>query len=157
MFSYTPLTEAEIAEMRTKFLLPAGEYPFIVNHVEKAVSKAGNDMLVVTLAIASANGKMIQIKDYITDKMRFKLKHFLETLGLTYGTSQVNISDILNKTGSVILKVEKGESDSQGGFFPDKNVVRDYAHADAKAPAAPGNITLVQPAVKHAFDDDIKF
>jgi len=152
MFSFNPLTDEDIREYETRNLLKAGEYPFVVTHIDMATSKTGNAMLVVTLSIADEMGKLYIIKDYLTDKMRFKLKHFCETLGFAeeYRTGNLPLNAVIGKTGSVNLIVEKGAAKPEGGFYRDRNAVKDYIK-----PVAVKNIQLMQNAAP--FNDEINF
>ena len=51
---FTPMTEAEIVSAS---LLEAGEYPFEVLAASEEISKAGNEMIRVKLAVFGPNGQ----------------------------------------------------------------------------------------------------
>ena len=73
----------EASEEREFTLLPVGEYEFIVAKFEKAISKAGSNMAVLTLDVQSDDGHYpIFDRLVLTTKMQWKLSQFFECIGL---------------------------------------------------------------------------
>ena len=73
----------EATEEREFTLLPVGEYEFIVAKFEKAISKSGSNMAVLTLDVQSDEGHCpIFDRLVLTTKMQWKLSQFFECLGL---------------------------------------------------------------------------
>ena len=115
---FTPMTEAEIVSAS---LLEAGEYPFEVLAASEEISKAGNEMIRVKLAVFGPNGQQAHVYDYLMEKMAFKLRHFCETTGLIakYEAGTLGELDCAGKTGRVKLAVEPAN-----GKYDAKNVVK---------------------------------
>ena len=68
----------EASEEREFTLLPVGEYEFIVAKFEKAISKAGNNMAVLTLDVQSDKGHYpIFDRLVLAKECKWKLSQFL--------------------------------------------------------------------------------
>ncbi len=117
---FTPMTEAEIVSAS---LLEAGEYPFEVLAASEEISKAGNEMIRVKLAVFGPNGQQAHVYDYLMEKMAFKLRRFCETTGLLakYEAGTLGELDCEGKKGTVKIAIE-----SANGKYNAKNVVKDY-------------------------------
>ena len=141
---FTPMTEAEIVSAS---LLEAGEYPFEVLAASEEISKAGNEMIRVKLAVFGPNGQQAHVYDYLMEKMAFKLRHFCETTGLIakYEAGTLGELDCAGKTGRVKLAVEPAN-----GKYDAKNVVKDYVK-----PAPVPNAAQAAPQNGIPFNDDI--
>lgn len=126
----TPKTENEISQSN---LLPEGVYHFEVTNASDKVSKSGNDMIELKLRIALQDGSQRVLTDYLLDAMSFKLRHFCVCAGLLekYNAGQLLAYDCIGKTGMVHIIVQKGKEKPDGGFYPDKNSVRDYQQPDS--------------------------
>ena len=85
-----------------------GIYDFEFTDATDDVSKAGNEMIVVTLAVYNDQGEKRKVKDYIVEAMSHKLKHACETCGLgpQYERGEVESFDLLNRSGKVKLGVK---------------------------------------------------
>lgn len=132
MFSFKALSEEQIQEERNKArgLMPVGTYPFQVKNIEAQISNSNNPMLKVTLLFKYEGSERIVV-DYLltTTKMIFKLKHFLESIGLgaQYESETVHPEMCKFKTGQAMIDIEKGGAKPDGsGYYPDKNKVKDY-------------------------------
>lgn len=114
-----PKTEEQIRE---EMLLPAGEYDFEVIKAEDKVSRNGNEMIKVELAVFRPNGSRQYVYDYLMEKMAFKLRHFCYAVGIgaQYEAGAVTATDCEGRMGRAALIV-----DTQPGY-PPKNAVRDY-------------------------------
>src|SRR5574343_548988 len=117
---FKPMTEDEIVSAT---LLEAGEYPFEVLAASEEISKAGNEMIRIKLAVFGPDSKQAHVYDYLMEKMAFKLRHFCETTGLLarYEAGTLSELDCEGKTGMVKLSIEAGN-----GTYNAKNVVKDY-------------------------------
>lgn len=113
-----PQTEDQLAKA---MLLPAGEYDFEVVTAEDRISKSGNEMIEVGLLVFAGDAKRT-VKDYLMEKMAYKLRHYCYAVGLgkEYESGELTAALCVGRTGRVKLKVEE-----QDGFRP-KNAVADY-------------------------------
>lgn len=116
-FSFKPLSEEEVIG-----LLKPGEYAFQVKNAEDAVSKAGNAMIRLTLAVWDDQGKERIITDYLLAALMYKVKHFCDAVGLEdkYQQGKFEAIDCVGKSGRCKIKI-----DEQDGYAP-KNSVQDY-------------------------------
>lgn len=123
--NFVPKTEEEL---QTALLLPKGEYMFSVKTAENAVSKKGNDMIKLSLSVWDDAGKEYFLYDYLLESMPAKLKHFCEATGIEsqYAKGALDVQHCLRKEGVVLLDVEAATPKSDGGFYPPKNVIKDY-------------------------------
>ena len=159
---FTPMTEDELARAS---LLEAGEYPFEVLAASEEISKAGNEMIRVKLAVFGPNGQQAHVYDYLMEKLMFKLRHFCETTGLLakYEAGTLGELDCEGKGGYVKIKI-----DPANGSYSAKNSVQDYvkpAAAPAASPTAPLDLPRkMQPEefnakygidTKAVMDDDL--
>lgn len=138
----TPRTDEELLN-----LLPEGEYDFFVKQAEDTVSKKGNEMIRLSVAILDSNNREHLIFDYLLDALAFKVKHFAEAVGLEdkYNAGCYMASDCWNKSGRCyVTRVEAKDG------FPAKNNVADYIKAS--------DVKAAQPAGSPLIDDqDIPF
>ncbi len=123
-------------------LLPAGEYSFQISAAEPAVSKSGNDMIVLTVRVFKPDGNFILITDYLLEAMQFKLVHACEACGLydKYLTGEIHPGDFIGKTGVLKLGVQKSDD------YPDRNTIKDYV-AEKKA-------DILKDALSNLIDGD---
>lgn len=152
---FTPKTEKEIQEEN---LWPTGEYAFEILEAENAVSKSGNDMIKLKVAIYNDDGNRRVAIDYLMEAISYKLRHACEACGLLekYETGFLEAGDFIGKTGFLRLGVQKDKN----GQYPDKNAVNDYLKpGDEKALShhntAKGN--GYQPQVSDPLGDEIPF
>ena len=116
---FTPKSEKEIQAAN---LLPAGEYDFTVVRAEDTKSKAGNDMIKVTIGVYQQNGTQRLMDDYLLESVPHKLRHFAETIGLLaqYEMGQLGADELEGRAGRVKIRI-KEQTD-----YPSKNEVKDY-------------------------------
>lgn len=149
--NFQPKTEADLAN---ELVLPAGTYDFEVVDAEEKTSKAGNEMIVVTLRVFDDDGGARFVTDYLMEKMAFKLRHFCATTGLmdAYNRGALSASMCEQRGGKVVIQVEPEKKSPDGTkTFPAKNSVKDYSGEGARRrlpPAAPA---------ADLEDDDIPF
>ena len=108
-------------QIRDEKVLPAGEYAFQVSKAIDSVSKKGNDMIALTLAIQSADGKRF-VNDYLLPTFPEKILGFCEATGMVdlYASGVFVASDCIGREGYVKLKIK---DDPQFGI---KNEVHFY-------------------------------
>ena len=161
---FTPMTKEQI-ELAN--LLEPGIYPFQVLAASDEISRAGNEMIKMKLAVFS-DDREVHAFDYLLESMAFKLRHFAEHTGqlAVYEQGMLDAMMVIGKVGYCKLDVEKGD-----GMYPPKNVIKDYvakpgdstAPAAAPAPEVPRKLTPAEFAARHGldtsakFDDDIPF
>lgn len=141
---FTPKTEREIAE---EGLLPEGEYDFEVIAAEEAISKAGNEMIVLRLRVFDQDGDQRTIRDWLMSDNHRKLRGACETMGLLdrYDAGSLDAADFIGRVGRVKLVIRKDKT----GQYPDQNGVAFYVRpGDEKRQPARG---------REMVNDDIPF
>lgn len=115
----TPKTEKEVSNFK---VFPKGTYDFEVITAEEKKSKAGNDMIEVSLRVFDAEGNRNTVRDYLMESIAYKLRHAAAACGLlgSYEQGQLNADNMVGCTGKLILGVETPDN------YPEKNVVKDY-------------------------------
>lgn len=147
-------TPKSAEELQLAELMPEGEYDFKVLSAEDAVSKKGNDMLKLKLAVYVGQ-REYHVFDYLLEAMAFKLRHFCESTGLLdlYEDGILTADDCDGAAGIVEIEIEKPK---EGSKYGPKNVVADYISRDAvrieSAPPKPK-----QTAQEPLDVDDIPF
>lgn len=105
---------------------------------EDAISKKGNDMIVLVLNVFYGE-QTKTIIDYLTSgnpRMEFKLRHAISACGVD-SSDGVSAKDFIGKTGKCKIGIQKSE-DAQ---YADKNTIQDY----------------VEKGVLVDLEDEIKF
>lgn len=122
---FSPKSQEELAHAN---LMSEGVYPFEIIEAEDKKSKSGNDMIQLKLKVWDKNGHERVIYDYLLEALHFKLRHFAESTGLLqkYEGGEFTSSDCLGKSGNAHIIIQKGRENAEGGFYPDKNSVKDY-------------------------------
>lgn len=142
---FTPKTEQEIVE---DGLIPDKTIcDFEVLRGEDKQSKAGNEMIVLTLNVFHNDASGRSITDYLVSTMEFKLRQAADACGLLaqYEKGELVAEDFEGKSGKCVVAIDKGSVD-----YPlPKNVIKSYVKRSA-APAAKGEL----PA---GFDDSVGF
>lgn len=157
---FNPMSEDELNRAS---LLEEGVYPFEVIAASDEISKAGNEMIKLKLAVFGPNDQQAHIYDYLMEKIAFKLRHFCEVTGLLakYEAGSLSELDCEGKSGFVKIKVEP----ANGGYSA-KNSVADYIKPAASSTAPmefPRQLTPAESDKKHGLDskalldDDISF
>lgn len=118
----TPKTEKEVSEEN---LLPEGVYDFEIMEAVEKLSKGGNDMIALKIAVYGPNGNARYVFDYLleVEGMSYKIRHAADACGILekYEAGEVTADDFKNKTGKLKLFIQKGKDG-----YADKNSVRDY-------------------------------
>lgn len=143
---FTPKTEQELQAMA---LVEPGEYSFQVIEALDQTAKSGNEMIKLKLKIWDNMGRERLIFDYVLEAMAFKLRHFCDATGLTekYEAGELRASDCPGRAGKLDLSLETGKQKPEGGYYPDKNSVKDYIKSD-------GVVAKPVEAAKDEFQDD---
>lgn len=146
---FTPKSENEIT---SENLLTPGIYGFEIMEASDEVSKAGNEMIKLTVHVFD-DGEPVTIFDYLMEKVAYKLRHAAEACGLLadYESGILDAIDFQGKTGRCKVAVQKDKT----GQYPDKNGIADYLKPDAAAQTRPASARVKAPAGD--IDDDIPF
>lgn len=125
-------------ELNMANLADPGMYHFEVVSAKDTQSKKGNDMIELQLKYWDMNGKERFVYDYLLEAMSFKLLHFAETVGIEdlYESGELSAKDCLGKTGNVEIIIQPGSVNTHGGYYPDKNSVKDYLKIDSSLAAS---------------------
>ena len=118
---FTPKSQEEID---AENLLPKGEYDFEIIKAEDKVSKSGNEMIEINMKVFKPDGGFQFVRDYLMEKMAFKLRHFCESIGQLeeYNAGQLQASNLVGACGVVKIDIEPA---SNG--YAAKNTAKDYA------------------------------
>lgn len=119
--NFAAKTEKQLTEEK---LIPEGVYPFEVTSSEDKKSKAGNDMIELELRVFMPDGRQRVLRDWLMEKMAFKLYHFCAYTGLAvkYEAGTLHSSDCVGRTGYAKIVIQEDKK----GQYPDRNSVADY-------------------------------
>lgn len=134
---FTPKTQKELDD---DAMMPEGIYPFVISGAEDKQSKAGNEMMELTVRVFKEDGTFNLVSDYLLEKLMYKLLHCTEACGLTkeFESGELTAEDFIGKEGMLKLGIQDAQGD-----FPARNTIKDYL-APEKVEAEP---------VKKALDD----
>lgn len=147
---FTPKTDKELAEEK---LLPEGEYGFEISGAEEKISKAGNDMIVLTVRVFKDDGSFILVTDYLLESIMYKINHACKACGLfdKYELGELSARDFIGKTGHLKLVIQKDKN----GEYPDKNSIKDYiVPKEGEKPVKPKGSIAKE---KDELEDEIPF
>ncbi len=135
----TPKTEKELQEINN---IPPADYGFEVLDAQNTQSKAGADMITLTLGIFVGESRRL-LTDYLLDAMPGKLFHFCQYTGLAekYAAGTLIAEDCLGKSGFLTVVTQKGKlkNDGSNENWPDRSSVKDYNRGEfKKAPVVAG-------------------
>jgi len=150
---FTPKTEEEI---KTDMLLPEGNYQFMVLNGEDTVSKKGNDMIKLRLAIYDGPDMKSKVYDYLLESFEFKLRRAADTCGLLdqYNSGELTGDMFAGCSGWLKLGIQPAKD----GFDP-SNTVKEYIPQDKleKMGLSAANVPSPEPGDPGASDDDFPF
>ena len=158
---FTPKTEKELKAENERLLLPARKepYPATVTKAVNKVSKSGNEMIEITLAVYADDGSLRIVTDYLMEAMAHKLFHFAEATGNmdAYGEGTLSENDCDGREVFVKIGIDPAKGD-----YSAKNVVKDYfsKQSEARHAAAKSEKMPERPPADTALDtekDDIPF
>lgn len=141
---FPPKTRQELAE---QFLIPKGTYDALVESAEEKVSKAGNDMIELTLRVYNGEQEVL-IKDWILPET-LKLFNFCESAGLmdTYNAGELTGRSCQQANVAVRVDIEDAKGD-----YPPKNKIAGYVKRQLASSAAPAsNGGTIQGADRNQF------
>ncbi len=146
---FTPKSEEEL---NSSLLFPEGIYNYKVIKSEDKISEAGNDYISLVLKVWDDEGKETAV---FTNLSLIKLlKHLCDVNNMQneYQTGNIDANQFINKCeGKVVLGVELEKPKKTGGWYPPKNIVKDYIPAPIPSKLNP-------LGVKEPFDNqDIPF
>ena len=157
---FTPKSADEIAEAG---LLPDGDYGFEVAAAEDAVSKSGNEMVVLTLKVFDEDDGARTIKDYLvaTDGGMRKVRGFAVACGLLaeYEAGSLEADDMIGRAGKVKIRTDKNP-----GYEPKNGVAfyldRDKQSFNGSSPRSPVRMPISNHSDNQRpgdLDDEIPF
>lgn len=143
----TFLFDPNKAEEKKFICLPKGEYEVEINEVVQKVSKAGNDMLEITLTAYAEDGRRVRLFDYIVnDSGLWKLKAICKAVGIEFdGTLEEQL--LVGKR--MMAKIDLCKATDK---YPEKNQVSEYLYSGVQQTDT--KTTDAKPVVA---DDDIPF
>lgn len=121
---FLPLTEEEIMSAS---LLPDGIYHYKVIKSEHKISTAGNEYIAMTLKVYDDNGNSSSV--FTNLSLKHLLKHFCDVNGLQDDYQSGNLPPdkcLFKSSGRVVISKEAEKPNGNGGWYPPKNVVKDY-------------------------------
>jgi hypothetical protein len=136
--------ETEIAQAR---LMPDQWYEAYSMDAEEKISKAGNEMLVMTVIIR-LSGSDRKLIDYMTASAEYRLLSLAEATGnrAKYDAGELNSVDVRAKHFRVKTAMQKDRT----GVYGDKIVIAEYA----RSTAAPAAVETPAPSTSTDVDDD---
>jgi hypothetical protein len=149
-------SDKQAQEIDMNYVLEDGVYSFRVSECKSSVSKAGNNMKVLTLDVL-CSGKNVKSIDYIADtaaaSMYYKRKHFWESVGRADLINTENDRDFSGMSGEAKFKAVNYEN--KEGEKRTKLEVVDYIPRDKPQDFAPASTKVSQEV--DDFSDDLPF
>lgn len=132
-FDYQPLTEEECTKNRYK-IAPDGIYSFVVVDKVDKISQNGFPLRELTLEFVNHHeGTYFKVWDKLLamPNMEWKNRHFCQSTGTIeeYENRQFSSLSCVGLKGFASIATKKGdqrEDSKGGGFYPDRNIVKDY-------------------------------
>jgi len=150
--NFKPKSEQECGR-----LLPEGIFDFEIMDAKEKVSKSGNDMIELKLAIWEGESISCYLFDYLLESVAYKLRHCAEACGLLeqYEAGTLQAGKLIGKTGRVKISIQKDKTDQ----YPDKNNIKDYLTKDksASVPAKDIQPTIFSDGSPVPSEDDLPF
>jgi hypothetical protein len=145
---FTPKSDEQIANESEFTPWREGIYDFEVTAGEDQVSKAGNEMIKLTLKVYDEEGRSRTVFDYLLESVAYKLKNAASACGVDhlYNGGTLEGSDFEGRTGKLKLGIRPARDGYQAS-----NTVKDYV-VDKPTNRAPPKM-----ATKADLDDEIPF
>lgn len=104
---FEPLSDAELAAQRGT--LKPGPADFEVIDAKEALSKAGNEMVKLTLRVWDSEGRQGQLFDYLLGNAQWKIKSFYQSIGNpeAYEAGLIDPLNLSGASGKAILTIQK--------------------------------------------------
>lgn len=146
---FKPQSEQELQSMS---LIDPGLYSFEVAEAQDKLSKKGSEMIELKLKVWDSNGVERVVFDYLLEAMSYKLRHFAECAGILdkYEAGQLIAADCLNRRGKVELIIQEGKPKPEGGYYDNKNSVKDYVKIEGKT------VNMAHASKESDFQDDLE-
>ncbi len=118
---FKPVSEKELKQAS---LLPPGIYDCEVVEATNSVSTSGNDMIVLKLKVFDNNGGSRFVRDFLLEKMAYKLRHAAVAFKLSdeYEKGELIASDFVGKTAKCKIRINGEYNNVQDYVVPDKEV-----------------------------------
>lgn len=125
-------------------LIPAGLYDAEVVKAEEKTSKAGNEMIALTLRVYLASGDTILLNDWLMEAVQAKLLAFCNAAGLrtVYDSGELQANHCEGRSVKVNIVVKNN------GEYGDQNSIKTYV-MDRPAPTEPSR-PPVEPSRRRA-------
>lgn len=154
-YSFLPMTEEEI---NAPSLIDDGVYDFQVLKSTRKTSQKGNPMAELRLKLWDKEGKTHTLFDYLVFSQVplniRKVKHFCDAVGLQEDYKKGKLPEELeNFCGKAHIGIQEKQPKSNGGFYPEKNVVVDYIISDKSATKHES----IKETVDQDLNDDLPF
>lgn len=148
---FTPKSDQELA---AGTLIPEGVYPFEVSEAVSKTSKSGNEMIELNLRIYMPDGRVRMQRDWLLEKLAYKLSHFCKYTGLTarYEAGTLTDTDCQNKSGYIKIVIQE-QKDQQTKY---RNAVADYVKSPLSGSSKP-QPTEAQLANQTERNDEVPF
>ena len=145
---FQPLTEEEIMSAS---LLPDGIYHYKVIKSEHKISTAGNQYILLVLKVYDDKGNEGTVFTNLC--LHHLLKHFCDVNELQDHYQSGNLAPeqcLFKSGGKVVISKELEKPNGSGGWYPPKNVVKDYVKE------AKGSIMRPLETANSANSDEFK-
>jgi len=123
------MSEGDAKKASRRTLLAAGEHAARITEAVEKPSKAGRDMIELTVIVPAADGSERTLRDWLTDSSlgALKLRHAAEAVGALakYEAGEIGQADFPGHDVRVKVSIEKRRG------YPDANRIDDYAAAMA--------------------------
>lgn len=141
--------------------VPSGEYPFRVDRAEEVRFDTGTDGAKIELKVKVSESREIKVFARLSyvEQAQWKLKQFMDSIGLDFYNPPSDISEIEGRTGRAKFKLnDRGYLDADK-FLPSKDggapvPVADYSNV---GPEAWDGKTEQAPVVAKTDTDDVPF
>jgi hypothetical protein len=155
---FTPKSEADIqAEADKRGAWPPGIYDAEIVTAVDGVSKAGNDMITLTLSVFEPDtGAPRTMFDWLVEAMAFKVRHCADAAGLTAEYEKGELLAWQLEAKAVKVKLGIDNFTREDGTAGKRNKVLDYVVSRDPQPRAVAPARAA-PTPKKDFDDDIPF
>lgn len=129
------ITPKKEEELNNFSLFNEGIYNFEVLSAEDTVSKSGNEMIKLKIRVSKPDYSTTIIFDYLLEAIAYKIRHFAYAIGIgeLYEKGNIDAIHCIGKIGQLELGIQQGQPNPNGGYYQDKNIVKDYI-AEVKEP-----------------------
>src|SRR5688572_12230877 len=103
--------------------LARGRYDAQITDAQPRISKAGNEMLELTVRTTAPSGNVVILRDYLvsTPRTKWKIRQFCKSIGLDYTKGEIDPERLRGRDVTIEVNVEE---DREGR---DRSVISDYS------------------------------